>query len=371
MSKTMTEGLRGVASPKPVITMLSGHGCVRVQKQSIPLIERGYTVHLLSGKIPSFADQYASHGVYHTTRQLVELLSLYAPVTDVFHVHNEPSWFVTLIKEYTGKPVVCDVHDSYLARHTVEEEAKAKEENRLLLRIIVEERNNFQLADGLVFPSEPFRQLIVSEFGLTQPALTLPSYLPRSWYGYQQREWLGGLVYEGKVDLPEEVSTGVAAGCFRYCDYLELAKAARAMDMDVHLYTVRTDDTFHNLYAPHAVLHKPYDIERLIFKISRHDWGLVGNLHPTAEWDVAFPNKLFEYIAAGVPVVALNAGECSKFLEQSGCGITVKSLEELGQRWKEHETIRRHLLTTRQQWTMERHIHGLEALYDDVLARRS
>ena len=69
--------------------------------------------------------------------------------------------------------------------------------------------------------------------------------------------------------------------------------------------------------------------------------GLVGNLDVTSEWKVAFPNKLFEYIAAGVPVVAINADECADFITEYGFGIVVKDLYELAERWEEHTEIRK------------------------------
>ena len=106
----------------------------------------------------------------------------------------------------------------------------------------------------------------------------------------------------------------------------------------------------------------------LLTQLSRHDWGLVGNLRQTLEWDVAMPNKLFEYIAAGVPVVSMYASEAGEFIERHGLGIQVKSMEELRDRWREHEPIRRHLLKTRLAWCMERHIHELEALYAGLCA---
>jgi hypothetical protein len=198
--------------------MVAGHACIRVQKMALPLIEKGYNVHLIANKMPYFHEQYKSFCMWNDLSQLIEAIKIYSKVADVFHAHNEPSWFVTIIKENTKVPVILDVHDSFLARTTPEEEDELREQGKDTYRVVTEERNNFQLADALVFPGQSFRELIVNEFSLHQPAITLPSYLPKRLYRYDCREWLGGLVYEGRVDTKKSIDSSPKTRGFRYCD---------------------------------------------------------------------------------------------------------------------------------------------------------
>jgi glycosyltransferase involved in cell wall biosynthesis len=92
----------------------------------------------------------------------------------------------------------------------------------------------------------------------------------------------------------------------------------------------------------------------------------VGNTTKTREWDVAMPNKLFEYVATGVPVVAMNAANSARFLEETGLGIKVSGPEELAERWPEHREVRKKLFKERQAWSMNQHIHKLEDFYKEV-----
>ncbi len=335
---------------------------------AIPLIERGHNVHLVGMKIPSFYEQYKTFTLCNDVGQMLETLKLYSKGSDVdvFHCHNEPSWFVSALKEITDKPVILDVHDSYLARSTPEEATEALNRGESHVRISTEERNNFQMADALVFPGEDFRNVVCGEFGLKQPALTLPSYVPSRFYRYSTKDWHGGLVYEGKVNLPSETK-GNNTG-FSYCDYTELAKRAKAIGMDFHLYSARTDEKFKQHYGETAFIHKPQPFEGLLDAVSRHDWGVVGNVNKTREWEVAFPNKLFEYLATGVPVVSMHAEQCSKFVESTGVGISVSGPEELAERWKEHRDARKRVFKERQAWSMNSHIHKLEDFYKEVRA---
>ena len=350
------------------IVMVSGHACIRVHKMAIPLIEKGHEVHLVAKKLSSFWQQYKTFTMCGDMEQYAEAIRLHAPKADVFHCHNEPSWFVSMIKEICDVPVILDVHDSYLARSTPEEAAEALSRGDKHVRVSVEERTNCQLADGLVYPGDDFREVVAGEFGLTQPSLTLPSYVPKRYFQYDYKDWHGGLVYEGKVNLPSETK-GYNSG-FKYCDYSDAAEKTSSIGMDFHLYAGRADESFRKHYAnfPHAFVHEPLDYDALMERIGRHDWGLVGNTTRTREWDVAMPNKLFEYMATGVPVVAMNANNASKFVNATGVGITVSGTEELAERWKEHREVRKKLFKERQAWSMNAHIHHLEKFYEVVRA---
>ncbi len=348
------------------IVFVSHHSCIRVHKTALPLIEGGqHQIHLLANKWTSFAESYTTFGHWLEVGQLYNLIKLHAPTTDVWHVHNEPSWFVTMIKEICpDTPVVLDIHDSFAARVTPQEQEDIYEkEGKEIVRITGEERNNFQLADALIFPGRSFAKVITDEFKLTQPQIVLPSYLPRRLYRYNIQDWLGGLVYEGKIQLNTEARHSYG---FRYCQYLEMAKKCKELNMDFHLYS-RDDDEFNRVYKDYAILHKPEHFTEMLKVIARHDWGLVGNIMPSTQWDVAFPNKLFEYIATGVPVVAINAKECGEFVEKEGIGISIKSVEELANRWGEHREIRKTLIKKREKYSMDNNIHPLENLYRELV----
>ena len=349
------------------IVMLSRHGCIRaVCKEALPLIEKGHDVHLIVNKITQGAERFASVHVYQDTDQLYEAIKQHSDA-DIFHAHNEPSWFVTMIKDVNQKvPVILDIHDSHLIRKTPEEQAEEKRRNPQAFRIAIDERNNFQLADGLVYVCEPMKRIVGTEFALTQPSIVLPSYVPKGFYRIDFDDWVGGLVYEGRIDIPDELP-GKWRAFFRYSDYLELARKCQEIGMDFHIYTPRENEKVIDQYRKVAIMHEPEKFDRLIKKLGRHDWGLVGNLRPHTEWKNALPNKLFEYMAGCLPVVAMHADESARWIKEYGIGIVVDSLEELAGRWREHRDCRANVIKHRFQFAMENHIHLVEKLYEQVI----
>ncbi len=334
---------------------------------NIPLIQRGHEVHLAAKKLVPYAINYKTNAIGQDFRQMREVFKLYEPHVDFCHAHNEPSWYVSLWKEVSNKPVILDVHDSCLARVTPEQWEKQDETTGSHnVRISAEERNNFQLADGLVFPGNRFRDLVCDEFGLKQPNLYFPSYVPEAFYSYFPLEWQGGIVYEGKVAQEKELPM------FTYCDYRDTAKQAGSFGMDFHIYPAGYPDVVQKLYKSEEMkttyIHTPSLMEDLTRNLGRHDWGLVGNINPTSEWDHALPNKLFEYLAAGIPIVSINAKECGEFVLQHGVGIVVKDLKELAERWAEHRVIRKNVAKLRMKFTAEANIESLENFYERVLS---
>ena len=342
------------------VVKIANHCCIRVQKEAIPLLNRGINVHLITHKIPRFADYYRTVSLVNIPSQLYQSLMLHEDA-DIFHVHNEPSWYVTAIKElFPDKPVVLDVHDSLLGR--------VWPENKDAVRISVDERNNFTLADAHIFVSESMREICQKDFSLDQPSIVLPSYVPKRFYCIDAWRWLGGLVYEGRIDLPEKVEKNKDVKFFEYCDYTEMAKALSSVGITLSIYSPQEDpEKVDNHYKGIAIYKGQYLYEQMIRQVGRHDWGLVGNLGIHPAWQIALPNKLFEYMAAGVPIAVFNAEECAEFVKEHRVGIVVESPEELKERWGEKRFCRENVIKKRRDFCMEMHIEKVENLYHELV----
>lgn len=335
---------------------------MRGVKEAIALIGKGYDVHLITNKLSQFTDWFRSITLWPSQEHLYAAIRNHSDA-DLFHVHNEPSYMVTAVKEiFPDKPVVLDVHDSILLRRTDSDVEKAENDN--IFRYHIDERNNIQLADGLVYVCEPMRKIVQEVYKVTCPQIILPSYVPEMFYGLGFGKWFGGLVYDGRIDVTEKLHDQV--NFFSYCDYRELATKCKELEVAFYVYTPQKQGAILKEYNDICNLMEPQRYDKLIEVVGSHDWGLVGNTVVHEEWKHALPNKLFEYIAGCVPVVVVNADESARFVSEHGIGIVVDSLEELRDRWKEHRDIRKKIVKIRREFTLENHIGELERLYEGV-----
>jgi glycosyltransferase involved in cell wall biosynthesis len=328
---------------------------------AMPLHQKGYRVNIITNRYPLvFNGLYDTIFVYETQNHLWNALKAIDPFTDIYHAHNEPNWFVSAVKETSHKPVILDFHDSFLLRR--------KRSDKERYRVIAEERNNAFLADGFCFPCVPMKNEVFNEFKAIKdkPNVVLWSYVPRQFYRWDFFEWLGGICYQGRVDHPD-IAKSEKYNFFMYCEYSELASEFAKRGIPFHLYGVKDKIVKwyqkRNLIAGGGV----FPFETLLQQLGSHDWGLIGNIGKHRAWEYAMPNKLFEYIAAQLPIVALNAGHAGKWIEKEGIGINIKTLDELEERWNEHEKARNILAKKRLDYCMEEHIHKLEGLYEQIL----
>ena len=136
------------------VIYIARHCWIRVVKEALCIKEKGYDLHLITERVSQFTDwAFKTITVYPSLNHLYDSIKMF-PDADLFHVHNEPSFFVTTVKEtFPNKPVILDVHDTMLSRRT-----KSEDLNSRKFRISVDERNNFRLADGLVYVCDPHQK---------------------------------------------------------------------------------------------------------------------------------------------------------------------------------------------------------------------
>lgn len=327
------------------IVKVGNHCCVRLQKQAIALLDKGHEVHLIGNRLP-VAPEFKTSCRYATVSQLREALRLHKDA-DIIHIHNEPSWMVLVAKEVLPNiPVILDIHDAMIFRST---EIKHKS---------AEERITFDWADGLVFVGEKCREIINPK----QPSCVLPSYVNEQNYEFKGWQWIGGVAYEGLVDTPDD------KGFMQYANYVDVCRGFREVGIPFHIYAPGgSEEKKRKCYESICHFCTPLPYDKLIRILGCHDWGLCGNLKKYREWNLAFPNKLFEYLAGGIPIIALNCNEIAKFVRKHKVGIAVKSIQEIKDRWGERQECQKNVFAKRFEFAMEKHIHVLEELYGKLI----
>ena len=325
------------------VLVVAHRTCSRTLKQMAALSDL-VDLHLVTHTVPQ-TDVFKTVSFFHNADGLRRTLERYKDV-DIIHAVSEPSWVVIPCREILpDKKIVYDWHDAQVWRSDKPEEAST------------EERLVSNWVDAIIVPSESCKKLIETKL----PCIVLPPYVNEQHIAYNAWGYVGGIVYEGRIDPPS------AKPFMDYAKYMDLCKEFEKKGISFNIFSPSTTKpevvkTYNDICA----LNHGVDHVHLINLLGMFDWGLCGNLGKFKEWDVAMPNKLFEYMAGGIPIIALNAKETGKFVRKHGVGIEVSSVEEIMERWDEREQCQKNVMLKRHQFTMEKHIHIVKELYCQI-----
>jgi len=328
------------------VLVVSHRLCSRTMKQMVALKDH-VELHLITHTIPE-SDIFKTVSFFHSAEGLKDALTRYKDM-EIIHAVSEPSWVVIACKEILPeKKIVLDWHDAQIWRSEKAEDSSTEE--RLVSRWV----------DGIIVPSHSCKVLIDTKL----PCIDLPPYCNDQSISYQSWGYIGGIVYEGRVDVPEMKEF------MNYCKYVDLCKEFDQAGIAFSIYSPFSEKPKHKeIYKDICSWNRGMPHNEMINIMGVYDWGLCGNLKEYREWDVAMPNKLFEYLSAGIPVIALNARETGEFIEYHGVGISVKTVDEIKERWDEREECQRNVMLKRNQFTMEKHIEKVLDLYKEVLQK--
>jgi len=298
--------------------------CIRNWKMAMVLNEIGHEVYL--GQMTNALE---SHWTLPTdcykekfTLSSVVGLSMIAPYFDIIHVHNEPDWwtsFALAVTKDTKIPVIHDCHDWVPGRQHVEIES-------LATSIVAN-----TLSDLAIYVSEVQQEIVATSVGEFQSKhIIIHNYPLRSCIPEEPMPKLrkeGGkinLVYAGGMsDHPQS---------HRY--FLQEFTALLKAGYEIYAYAPSVPDGYHNLDRSfrnfHVKGHCAYP--NLMKEISQYDIGLLPfqkNMHNADHLDSGLPNKLFEYISAGLPV-ACKAGlqNQEEFIAKNQVGFMYHSVDD-------------------------------------------
>ena len=292
--------------------------CIRNYKMALALRSRGHRVSLayskarLSQMYTGLSDEAYDECIQVANfRQLWDMSKNY----DLLHCHNEPD--VMTVAALAGEaPVVHDTHDLISLR--------AGGDQSLGFFEGVANRGAGGRVYTTAFQYEEAKKL----YGVNGRSLVFSNYasqadLPkRALPKLSAADGQTHLVYEG----------GISQTAHR--DFSELFFFLAQNGLHIHIYPVRYDPNLAGVFgqSPNIHYHQPASPKDIMEKMTQYDVGIIPfNLEKGNRrfLDSTQANKLYEYLAAGLPVVTSNLATYREFFAQNPAGFTFENGEEI------------------------------------------
>jgi len=278
---------------------------------------------------------------------------------DVIHSHNLPDSLTVLALDVTqgSVPIVHDVHDLQSLRTTPYEDGFPEPGNTVEL-----EKRAVEESVALVTVSDELVGEVGARHRLPAHVLTFPNYALRRDLPHRvppperPRNGAFRLVYQGTLS----VNNG-------HYDLRRLFATITASNLRLDVYPNRPLPDYRGLGVK---FHPTVTPERLLAALPAYDFGWAGfnaTLH-RAHIDTALPNKVFEYVGCGLPVLTLRHKALARVVEANGLGVVLDTLDDLAERLDALDlaALRRQVASVRHDFTFESRIERVLSLYESI-----
>lgn len=351
------------------ICMVSHHGCIRVWKEAQMLMDEGHTVAVVSDHMHGMEiTRYHSFTKYFDASSLARAVQLYDEAGfDLFHVHNEPDWIVSVTRNNTTKPVIFDVHDL--------------ESARLSVAVTMEELVLMRQVDGVIHVSQEMAEYSDRIHRHRQPVEVIHTFTPAklmvpAGQVRAAKRIPKSVVYEGGITraFEEPMKSRDYTGRNEtvqksYRDYGIAFKALIKAGYNVHIYPCEMrDEDIYGYRVIGCTIHEPIPIYDLIPEMTQYEWSFVGCATPVPILDKAMPNKLFESMAAGCVPIVYCGKAAERWCLENGFGVSLDTLDSSEIQYKAQNApeYRERFLMRRDEFTMESQYDRLMDFYENV-----
>ena len=172
------------------------------------------------------------------------------------------------------------------------------------------------MADAVYTVSEGLADFLFRDFGVRAKVIrSIPDAEPREAKNRRKGGPLS-IVYAGRADQNRRIDLLIAA-----CNRLE-----KYVALDLYLVGHRPDIKRLEEKAKqmsHVQLRPPVPLNQLVERLSNYDLGYAAWPPNTHNLAASLPNKFFEYMLAGTPVIVSAGGEMARMVEHYSCGVLI------------------------------------------------
>jgi hypothetical protein len=280
---------------------------------------------------------------------------------DLIHSHNLPDSLTAIALELFADrvPVVHDVHDLQSLRRTPYEHGFPEPPEALALEQLAIEK-----CSALVTVSDELLEQIRARYNPAGPSLAFPNYalrrdLPPVLPPPERRNpHPPRLVYQGTL------STNGG-----HYDLRGIFRTIVGEGLSLDVYPSRAVPAYTELAAglDGIRVHGTLPTSRLPAALPAYDFGWAGfnSILNGAHLDTCLPNKAYEYIGCGLPILTLRHRALARLVDGGRLGLSLATLDDLLEQLASVDVVelRYHIAAVRLELTVEANIHRLAALY--------
>jgi glycosyltransferase involved in cell wall biosynthesis len=356
--------------PQPCIRALKlARGLKKTQGREISIVF-GYLEKTLT-ELYGYGDEYFDEVIRLDREDLEESIRQLVEECDphLIHSHNAPDFLtVSALNAVDGTPVIHDVHDSLTMRnmgyYEGDDEAKIR-------GYAEDEKTACVKSDGRIYVSERLRDYVRRRYSLEPESdLVFHNYVSGDLIPGELDERLSSkdgeihVAYAGTITSKMEGSHYDLRGIFR-----EIARHG----FHIHIYAAREDEGYRLLAdeSPFIHYHGHFDQRVLLQELTKYDFGWAGfnDAKNRKHLDVVMPNKAYEYIACGLPILTFPHKALSEFVEEQRVGLVVEDFD-IRERLESSHALHENVYRKRYEFTIEKNIDSLVEFYRDILKLR-
>lgn len=356
--KAEDEPSKYIRSEKKILNILfvQETPCIRNYKMAKALRSRGHRISLAyTGSPLSQVYKDLSDDVYTECFQIRDYCHLWdiSKDYDILHCHNEPD-VLTVAALAGNAPVIHDTHDLISLR-----------ENDNANLTYFEGIAN-RAASGRIY-STPYQMEEAKKlYGVNGPSLIFYNYASESDLPKEtipkcsEKDGNIHIVYEG----------GISSG---HRDFMTLFHGLSAYGINIHIYPSKYSDQIAKSFFNNPFIHyyQPVTPKAIIKEMSRYDFGIIPfNLEKSNKrfLDSTIANKLFEYLASGLPVIASPIQSYIDFFKIHPVGIIFNNAKDIVDNIPKLKHIAATIDFSKYIFTYEKEIHNLENFYVNIIS---
>ena len=287
---------------------------------------------------------------------------------DLVHSHNAPDSLTNLYIERfrNGPPIIHDIHDLMSIRQTVYEDGF--EDTSQLPGVEEMERNAIERSNAVIAVSTEMMDIIQRRYQVPELNCTYSNYIPKRFVPSRLPDRCPSISTPLKI-----VYEGFLSNNGSHYDLESIFLSIAKQGIHLHIYPSRENPGYKELADrnPNIYYHHHLPPQELFNEIVQYDLGWAGfnsTLNQT-HIDTAMPNKVFEYIACGLPVVSFSHKSLKEFIDAHDLGIVVEGIDALGEKLSgiDLSALKQRVRAKRHDFTVEANIHRILDIYKELV----